>query len=160
MEKKMIEEIQKTVKVWELIHNTGLDETEIKVMFEGQKRLFEQATGKELIVKDWEVICKKRGVEYMLVKDFIKKEICIDVCNDYDASLFMAFRGPAKLTEEGYNKFGDVLDNLVSVYDDLAVIHVRGGIKTCLVNNSKDIYELFSSLAGCCSTEDYDKWFV
>ena len=46
----------------------------------------------------------------MKLKDFIKTEIDIDVYDDYDESIGIAFRGAIDLTEEGKEEFKNILD--------------------------------------------------
>ena len=90
----------------------------------------------------------------MKIRDFIKQDIDIDVCDDYDESCYVAFCGAMGLTEEGEKKFADVLDFDISVYPDIAVI-----------NDVEDdeqvgkLGELFYSMAGYCSKDEWDRWF-
>lgn len=94
-------------------------------------------------------------METITVKEFLAKEIDVDVYDDYDERIWIAFCGPIDLTEEGLKKFGEVLDTKVDFYGDCATLHVEDDVKRL---NKLD--ELFLSLAGYCLNSDYDKWFV
>lgn len=90
----------------------------------------------------------------MKIRDFIKEDIDIDVCDDYDESCYVAFCGAVKLTEEGEKEFADVLDFNIRIYSDIAIIEN--------VDNDEQVgklAKLFGGMAGYCSVDDYDKWF-
>lgn len=96
----------------------------------------------------------------MTVKDFIRKDIDIDVRDDYDERCWIAFCGPCKLTECGKQEFYRAMD--VNVHIDT---NGFGGLPIAIleVDNEEDAQackELFFSLAGYCGDSDYDKWFV
>lgn len=91
----------------------------------------------------------------LTVKELLTKDIDIDVYDDYDETIRIAFCGPMGLTDEGNKKFGDILDTEVKIYGDCAVICVNDDIMKL-----NKLYKLFVSLAGYCSNEDYIKWFV
>lgn len=98
----------------------------------------------------------------MKIKDFIKQEIDIDVCDDYDESCYMAFVGPMGLTDEGKRKFADVLnrdidvrgDSFEGAYDAVALVHAENDAEV------RALRKFFGSLAGYCAEEDYNKWFI
>ena len=94
------------------------------------------------------------------IKDFLKMDISIDVVDDMSDDLWIAFDGPITLTEEGERKFHSVLNLLVefNINYDTAIV---------LLNHRKDCerlerkcIELFESLAGYCSADDWDRWFT
>ena len=94
------------------------------------------------------------------IKDFLKMDISIDVVDDMSDDLWIAFDGPITLTEEGERKFHSVLNLLVEFNNnyDTAIV---------LLNHRKDCerlerkcIELFESLAGYCSADDWDRWFT
>ena len=93
------------------------------------------------------------------VREFLKEEIDIDVVDDIEDSLWIAFCGPMELTEEGEKYFADVLDLDVFPYwqGDRAVVRLEGhkDWKRLL----RKVKELFESLAGYCSEDDWDRWF-
>ena len=61
----------------------------------------------------------------MKVKDLIEQEIDIDVYDDVCEELGIAFCGPLFLTEQGREKFGDVLEYPVSLaFVGMAIVHV------------------------------------
>lgn len=91
------------------------------------------------------------------VRDLLEQEVDIDVYDDYDERLGVAFCGPIALTDEGMKKFGGVLD--------LPIQFTRGSYPVAVVYVDYDIdklnlvTELFDSLAGMCYYKDYDRWF-
>lgn len=87
------------------------------------------------------------------VKDLLAMEIDIDVCDDYDESCYIAFCGPAELTEEGERTFADALDVPVDLYNDVALLECGNEEKTAACKR------LFYSLAGYCGVSEWDKWF-
>jgi len=104
----------------------------------------------------------------MKIKDFIKQEIDIDVCDDYDESCYIAFVGPVELTDEGKQEFADVMDcdveivpdcavgveNDKPVFYDNAIVHAESDAQV------RALVRFFNATAGYCSESDYDKWFV
>lgn len=100
----------------------------------------------------------------MKIKDFLREEISLDVIDDVTDDLWIAFEGPVKLTEEGEKHFKSVLG--------LEVKYINregwGDIAACvLIDHRKDwerlerkCIELFEGLAGYCSADDWDRWFV
>lgn len=92
----------------------------------------------------------------MKVKDLLEMEIDIDVYDNYDERLGIAFVGPAKLTAKGEETFGEVLDLDVEIVGD----------GCCAIVDTEDDEEmtqmacdLFVALAGYCSETDYEEWF-
>ncbi len=94
----------------------------------------------------------------MTVRDLLKQEIDIDVYDDYDERLGIAFCGPMELTKEGEKTFKDVLDL------NVRLVNV-GQFTNAIVETEDDegltqvACDLFVALAGYCSCEDYDAWF-
>ena len=94
----------------------------------------------------------------MRVKDLIREDIDIDVCDDYDERCYIAKCGAYRLTDAGVQRFHKALDVPVHMTTgrkyNIAILHcgTREKAQACK--------ELFFSLAGYCSAEDYDKWFV
>ena len=89
----------------------------------------------------------------MKVKDLLKEDIDIDVCDDYDESCYIAFCGPLKLTAAGEKRFKSALERDVKLHIDIAILHAEDDRE---VNELK---ELFWSAAGYCADRDYQKWF-
>ena len=90
----------------------------------------------------------------MTVRDLIREEIDIDVCDTYDERCYIAFVGPLRLTTEGETKFSRALDLKVQIH---------GGFASLLCDGEKDAQnckELFFSAAGFCGTKEYDRWFT
>ena len=54
-------------------------------------------------------------MERMKIREFIKMDIDIDVCDDYDERCYIAFCGPLELTEDGEREFKSVLDRPIEV---------------------------------------------
>ena len=96
----------------------------------------------------------------MLIRDFIKQEIDIDVCDDYDESCYIAFVGPLELTPEGEAEFADVLDRDIFVpteterhYNLTAVLPAKDDREVCALAH------FFFSAAGYCSVKNDELWF-
>lgn len=94
----------------------------------------------------------------MKVREFLKKEIDIDVCDDYDESCCIAFCGPQPLTKAGEEHFAKALDFDIEVHDDepydsWAIIHVDNDEEVALAR------ELFVDIAGYCPESTWDKYF-
>lgn len=92
----------------------------------------------------------------MTVADLLKMDITVDVCDDYDERLYVAFVGPMALTEEGLREFGDVLPlevSFVGPWDSMALVSVGNA------EMAYKAYQMFTGLAGLCSVHDWNKWF-
>lgn len=91
----------------------------------------------------------------MPIREFIKMDIDIDVCDDYDESCYIVFCGAVALTEEGEKEFADVLNTMVEVDADngIALLHAESDEEVNALNR------FFHSAAGYCSEENYNKWF-
>lgn len=94
----------------------------------------------------------------MKIKDFIKKDIDIDVYDNVCEELGIAFCGAMELTEEGKKKFAKVLE-----YD--IEINQKYGYAVVDINYDdwedrlKEVKAFFYALAGYCRADNYDKWF-
>ena len=100
----------------------------------------------------------------MKIKDLLKLDIDVDVYDNVEDGIEIAFCGPMELTPDGQKRFAEVLD-----YD----IELDIGEGICIVYTDKqdgkiiDNYEprlrdaefFFHALAGYCSAEDYYNWF-
>ena len=97
----------------------------------------------------------------MKVKDLLAMDIDIDVIDDVSDYLDIAFVGPAKLTIEGLNVFGDVLEYevILNVDDDYCIIKCDDDPNVIWPQKQRKAAELFHALAGYCSEKDYDIWF-
>ena len=96
----------------------------------------------------------------MKVKDFIKEDIDIDVCDDYDERCYIAFCGALKLKPKGEEHFKEVLEYEIELFDKdfnwkypTAIIHCEDG------KQAQKAKEFFFSAAGYCSDSDYKRWF-
>ena len=100
----------------------------------------------------------------MKVRDFINLEEDIDVYDDVCEELGICFCGPMGLTEEGAERFAEVMDYDIEI--DLsgrfatAVVHVDDDDDKTWKRRLKKAKEFFYSAAGYCDADDYDKWFV
>lgn len=96
----------------------------------------------------------------MKVREFITKEIDVDVYDNVCEELAIAFCGPVKLTDEGEEYFEEVLD-----YDVAVVKNARQAVAVIDVNyvdwrrRLRKAKELFESMAGYCTVSEFDKWF-
>ena len=95
----------------------------------------------------------------MTIREFIKQEIDIDVCDNVYSNYYCAFCGPVHLTEEGEKYFADVLDYEITPY-----------VNECVAIVDVDYYEdyreahrkakyFFTSMAGYCEDDLWNKWF-
>lgn len=94
----------------------------------------------------------------MKIKDFIKMEIDIDVYDNVEESLAIAFCGPAELTAEGKRKFAEALEYNIDVDEryGAAVVDVDAPNWRHRLNEAK---AFFYAAAGYCTETNYDKWF-
>lgn len=95
----------------------------------------------------------------MTIREFIKQDIDIDVCDNVYDRYYCAFCGPIHLTAEGEKFFADVLDYEIEQY-----------VNECVAIVDIDYYEdygeahrkakyFFQSVAGYCEEDLWDKWF-
>lgn len=105
-----------------------------------------------------------RTHEEITVRDFIKIEEDIDVYDNVCEELGIAFCGPMELTEQGLEKFKEVLNYKITIYrdpysGDCAVLDIDSDDEKTWKKKLKKASEFFYSLAGYCSEENYEKWF-
>lgn len=93
----------------------------------------------------------------MKVRDLIKMDVDIDVYDDYDERLGIAYCYGYKLTEEGEERFKDALELDVEIRNGfgeaIALVHCETG------KEATKAMDFFNSLAGWCSVKQFDKWF-
>lgn len=97
----------------------------------------------------------------MKVKDLLKMDIDIDVCDDYTEDCYIAYVGVTELTEYGKKEFRRALELECEMYDDIVIIkcYVDGDDDESK-KNVKNCTRLFYALAGYCSCTNYRRWFV
>ena len=94
----------------------------------------------------------------MKIKDFIKMEIDVDVYDNVEESLAIAFCGPAELTAEGKRKFAEALEYDIDV-DELYGAAVVDVDCPDWINKLNEAKAFFYAAAGYCTETNYDKWF-
>lgn len=98
----------------------------------------------------------------MKVKDLIEMKTEIDVYDNYTEELGVAYCG-TQLTEAGKKKYADVLEfEIESIKDEVVVIAIDNGTDPEAVTEKKlaKAMDMFYGMAGYCSTEKYDKYFI
>ena len=94
----------------------------------------------------------------MKVRELIKTNIDIDVYDDYDERLGIAYCYGYGVTEEGEKRFKKALDMDVELVNGfggtVGIVHCETGKEATRAMN------FFNALAGWCSSEDFDKWFT
>lgn len=104
-----------------------------------------------------------------------EKDLSIDIVDDFDESLYIAYESGYELTDDGLEYFKDILDLQVEikVNTGLGVILLQPTYDGWDENDSEytnrhgepvnalhyKCYELFEGLAGYVSVDDYDRWF-
>lgn len=85
----------------------------------------------------------------------------LDVYDDYDERLGLAFIGPVELTDKGFKKFKRAL--ALKCEPDFeqgyAVVHIENGAEHVMENDAEAALSLFASLAGYCADDDWHDWF-
>lgn len=94
------------------------------------------------------------------VKDLLRQNICVDVYDNVCEDLAIAFDGPQKLTEEGKRHFADVLEYEVMFKGSSDIVAIIDVDEENWEERLEKAKELFCGMAGYCSVEDYDRWFV
>lgn len=93
----------------------------------------------------------------MKIKDFIQMDMDIDVYDDYDERLGIAFCYGYKLTEAGEKQFEEALDMDIEITNGfggaVGIVHCEDG------KEATRAMIFFNSIAGWCSSDDFDKWF-
>ena len=99
----------------------------------------------------------------MKIKDFIKMDVDVDVYDNVTQEIIdISFVGPLELTEEGKEKFKEVLEYDVALYEEYTYAIVKCSDeepKIKWITKAKKAGEFFKACAGYCSTKDFDKWF-
>lgn len=100
----------------------------------------------------------------MKVKDLLAARRDVDVFDNYTEDLAVAYCG-AQLTEEGRVEYADVLElEFEYVGDDAAValVMVDNDIDSEMVVRKKlrKAMDMFYGMAGYCSQEKFDKYFI
>lgn len=101
----------------------------------------------------------------MKVRDLLKMDIDIDVCDDYTEDCYIVFCGKAELTEEGEKRFAKALEIECEMHDDIVILKCDTGDYDEdeetgeSARNVRRCKNLFYSLAGYCLDSDYKKWF-
>lgn len=99
----------------------------------------------------------------MKIKDLLKLDIDVDVYDNVEDGIEIAFCGPMELTDAGKEKFADVLEYDCVLQNDICMVYTdeQDGVKFDKYKKRLRIAEyFFYALAGYCSADDYDKWFV
>lgn len=89
----------------------------------------------------------------MLVRDLLKMEVDIDVCDNYDERCYIAFVGPVKLTSKGKRKFASVLKLPIKFGRDIVILNCTNAKEASLLQ------DLFYGAAGYITQEEYDELF-
>lgn len=111
----------------------------------------------------------------MKVKDLFNTNIdlCVDVYENIADLIGIAFCGETGLTEEGKKHFSKALQFPIKRIDkDMLVIDTEKYYNDKKINLDKydfedkipagvqNLIDLFWGVAGYCSCEDYEKWFI
>lgn len=93
----------------------------------------------------------------MKIKDFIQMDMDIDVYDDYDERLGIAFCYGYKLTDAGKEHFKDALEMDIEIVNgyggNVGIVHCENG------KEASTAKRFFDSIGGWCSSDDFDKWF-
>ena len=95
----------------------------------------------------------------MKIREFIKQEIDIDVCDNVYDRYYCAFCGPVHLTEEGEKNFADVLEYDITPYYDYCVAIIDLDMYEDYVGMHRKAKYFFQSVAGYCEDDLWNKWF-
>ena len=98
----------------------------------------------------------------MKVKDLIKMNVDIDIDDNVCQEIGLAFVGPIELTKEGEEKFKEVLEYEVKLYEKEGWASVKCNDQEPQIKwieKFRKTFEFFKACAGYCSAKDYDKWF-
>lgn len=101
----------------------------------------------------------------MKVKDLIAMDIDIDCYDNVCEEMGIAYCGPYELTDEGQEKFGEVMEY------ECEILHDPMGYDVCIITVDDDpnipwrdklykVKEFFYSIAGYCADTDFNKWFI
>ena len=95
------------------------------------------------------------------VKELMTMEIDVDVYDDYDESLGIAFCGAMRIKPLGKKEWADVLEydiELNSTYP-IAILQVTVDSDEETERRLSRAKKFFYSLAGYCADKDFEKWF-
>lgn len=99
----------------------------------------------------------------MKVRDLIEQEIDVDVYDDVCDEIGIAFCGPIYLTEQGKEKFSEVLDYEVKLHTvngyENAQVKIDDDDEKVWKRRLKKAKEFFWAAAGYCPADDWDQWF-
>lgn len=95
----------------------------------------------------------------MQIKDLITQEIDCDVCDDVYDDMYPAFCGPICLTEEGKERFAEVLEYLVypQLDERLVVVSIRNYVDYERMHRKAKYF--FRAIAGYINDDLWHKWF-
>jgi len=94
------------------------------------------------------------------VRELLAKEIDIDVVDDIDCSIYIAFCGPQKLTAEGEAHFAPVMNIECKVFDDEILLCVDDDTEDGWKKNHKLLHQLFYGAAGYMAEDKYKLYFA
>lgn len=95
----------------------------------------------------------------MTIREFIKQEIDIDICDNVYDSYYPAFCGPVHLTEEGEKEFADVLDYEITPYVNECIAIVDVDYYDNYAEAHRKAKYFFTALAGYVDDDLWNKWF-
>ena len=98
----------------------------------------------------------------MLFKDFIKKDLDVDVASDFSEDLFVNFVGPAyKFTSAGREKFRPLFDLNIDVEPDnsFAIVSFDNFEPAIADQLERLAIKYFNWQAGYCSEACFAKYF-
>ena len=91
----------------------------------------------------------------MTVRDLLAiDEVSTDVCDDYDERCYIAYESGYELTDAGRARFADALDIPITAITDFVGLHCESG------KEAQACKELFESMAGLCTCDEFDAWFI
>lgn len=108
----------------------------------------------------WHMPILLKGEDHMKVKDLIEQDIDVDVYDNVCEELCIAFCGPIRLTEQGKEKFSDVLEYGVEYERDVAIINCDAAGDRGYMKRVRKAQAFFEAAAGYCAADDWDKWFT
>ena len=100
------------------------------------------------------------------VRELLAMDIDVDVCDDVDESLYIAFVGPLQLSQWGKIEFAGALDLEVTLppddndFYDHVCVHVDHPDEKIWRRNLCEARHLFESAAGYCAYDEYNMWFI
>ena len=95
----------------------------------------------------------------MKVKDLLEQEVSIDVYDNVCEELAIAFEGPMELTDEGKEHFAEALEFPISFGNNCIIVDVDDEDEAEFERKLALTKELFESMAGYCTVDEWEKWF-